>query len=216
MNNEKIDGYLRFFDYFNINEDRFLDFAHENIILIDKDKASSEWENIKKNILNEKKCLLVRSFGRNGQSNYLYEGFYKEFFIADIQIDSSNNSEPTKVLEKLTQLKKNSNLHNYQASHIFGLTKNPYAFCAPWNIAFIPKILDPFTGHESKGELTSKITKLYRDLMWEKYNDLILDYNTLMLGMKERIDVYLQQKQEQKFRKSVLSEFSEIKKDKQC
>ncbi|EPE71842.1 TPA: hypothetical protein QB169_001958, partial [Pasteurella multocida] len=72
-------------------------------------------------------------------------------------------------------------------SHIFGLTKNPYAFCAPWNIVFIPKILDPFTGHESKGEITEKITAMYRRLMWDKYEDLISDYNKIMEKYREVI-----------------------------
>ncbi|HDR1522180.1 TPA: hypothetical protein QB462_000702, partial [Pasteurella multocida] len=106
---------------------------------------------------------------------------------ANIIVDPSNNNYPTKLLEKSVGLVKNKNLYNYQVSHIFGLTKNPYAFCAPWNVVFIPKILDPFTGHESKGEITEKITAMYRRLMWDKYEDLISDYNQIMEKYREVI-----------------------------
>ena len=104
---------------------------------------------------------------------------------------------------------------NYQVSHIFGHTKNPYAFCAPWNIAFVPKILDPFTGHESKGELTKKITTLYKNLMLTNYQELIEEYNAIMDSIKSDIEIFIgQTKMKDKkilsFHQSLKNEFSKI------
>ncbi len=82
----------------------------------------------------------------------------------NIQKDSSNNSEPTKLLREITGFSKSikndtddkEKIINYQVSHIFGRTKNPFLFTAPWNIVWHPRILDPFTGHESKGANADK------------------------------------------------------------
>ncbi len=183
----KKDGYLEFFSYFNISEEKFINFAKESIIFIKQEKAKQEWDILKSKILNEKENVYVRNFGRNGQGGHLYQEVYKQLFLANIIVDPSNNNYPTKLLEKSVGLVKNKNLYNYQVSHIFGLTKNPYAFCAPWNVVFIPKILDPFTGHESQGEITEKITAMYRRLMWDKYEDLISDYNQIMEKYREVI-----------------------------
>lgn len=45
---------------------------------------------------------------------------------------------------------------------MFGRTKNIYAFTAPWNIVYMPKILDPFTGHEAKGEMVDEYRMLFQ------------------------------------------------------
>ena len=39
------------------------------------------------------------------------------------------------------------------------MTKNALTFNAPWNIVYMPKLFDPFTGHESKGDITKKFTE---------------------------------------------------------
>ncbi|EIJ67336.1 hypothetical protein [Pasteurella bettyae] len=211
------DGYLEFFKRFEITDDNLLDFAHSSIILIQKDKADAEWEALKNKIDQKDKSIYVRSYGRNGSGNHLYQEFYKYLFNCNVKVDPTNNNYPTKMLQDLTGLNKKGkspNLRNYQVSHIFGNTKNPYSFCAPWNVVFIPKILDPFTGHESKGELTSKIKKLYQDIIWEKYENLIIDYNNLMLSLEAKIDNFIKehQSQHQRFYNSIRSEFSKIEK----
>lgn len=219
------DGYLEFFQRFNITDDDFLDFANSSILLIPKDKAHVEWQALKNKMSQTDECVYVRSYARNGSGNHLYQEFYTYLFDCNVKVDPTNNSYPTKMLQELTGFKKigkNSNLRNYQVSHIFGNTKNPYSFCAPWNVVFIPKILDPFTGHESKGELTSKIKGLYRDLIWNEYEELIMDYNDLMLDLKERIEDFITRDklkhntEHQGFHNSILSEFAVIKKDKKC
>ena len=32
-------------------------------------------------------------------------------------------------------------------------TKNVYTFTALWNMVYLPKIIDPFIGHEAKSEI---------------------------------------------------------------
>ncbi|HDR1231707.1 TPA: hypothetical protein QB292_002200, partial [Pasteurella multocida] len=63
----KKDGYLEFFSYFNISEEKFINFAKESIIFIKQEKAKQEWDILKSKILNEKENVYVRNFGRNGQ-----------------------------------------------------------------------------------------------------------------------------------------------------
>ena len=219
MNNEYKDGYTEFFKRFNIVPDQLLEFAREHIILIDEKKAYQNWNLLKENINNENQDVYVRSYGRNGKGNHLYMKLYKELFKCNVKIDPSNNTQPTKLLEDLTEYTKKgktANLINYQVSHIFGNTKNPYTFCSPWNIAFIPKILDPFTGHESKGELTNKITTLYKNIIWDKYEDLIDDYNHLMSNLKVKIDKFIEDEHNgnKRFHDSIRNEFSIIKREK--
>ena len=68
-------------------------------------------------------------------------------------------------------------IRNYQVSHIFGRTKNPFLFTAPWNIVWKPKLLDPLTGHESKGDLHEKYKAEFLSKSREKYSDFIFEYN---------------------------------------
>ena len=59
-------------------------------------------------------------------------------------------------MERLTGRKNKKEIINYQVSHIFGKTKNIYAFTAPWNFIYLPKIMDPLTGHEAQGYLKER------------------------------------------------------------
>lgn len=70
---------------------------------------------------------------------------------------------------------------NYQISHIFdNTTKNPLMFESPWNIVYMPKILDPFSGHESKGDLTDLFKKTIKELTVSKFKIFIKDYNEIL------------------------------------
>lgn len=219
LKNEIKDGYLEFFEYFQIDENSFLKFAQDSIILSPKEKAAKEWRDLVQKIKTKGQQAYVRSYARNGSGNALYQNLYQNIFLCDVKVDPSNNHYPTKLLQDLTEYYKNSgkktNLVNYQVSHIFGHTKNPYAFCAPWNIAFVPKILDPFTGHESKGELTKKITTLYKNLMLTNYQELIEEYNAIMDSIKSDIEIFIGQtkvkdKKILSFHQSLKNEFSKI------
>ena len=89
------------------------------------------------------------------------------------------------MLEKLTGYSKknsklNKELRNYQVSHVFGRTKNALAFNAPWNIVYMPKLFDPFTGHESKGDITKKFTSELKKMTFLKFKNLIEEYNDIV------------------------------------
>ena len=75
---------------------------------------------------------------------------------------------------------KKEKITNYQVTHIFGRTKNPFLFTAPWNIVWKPKILDPFTGHESKGENTNQYQKAFVNKFKQLYSEYIHEYNELV------------------------------------
>ncbi|PCJ12262.1 MAG: hypothetical protein COB04_18025 [Gammaproteobacteria bacterium] len=140
--------------------------------------------------------------------------------------DSTNNAEPTKIIRELTGYSKIKNarhepIRNYQISHIFGRTKNVFAFTAPWNIVYMPKILDPFTGHEAQGELIDEYTDLFQRQGYQRFGRLIDDFNQLISSADflDRLKTSLNamasdssftQQDMEKLRKSVSEEFAPI------
>ena len=105
----------------------------------------------------------------------------------NIKKDSTNNAKPTQLLQNITNysktIKEDNGTHrkiiNYQVTHIFGRTKNPFLFTAPWNILWKSKILDPFTGHESKGKNTNDYKNAFLKKSKELYHEYIDEYNIL-------------------------------------
>ena len=57
-------------------------------------------------------------------------------------------------------------------------------FMAPWNIVYIPKLFDPFSGHESKGELTQIFSTKLKEITYEKFKVQINDYNNIVNNSK--------------------------------
>ena len=179
------DSYLNFLKTFKISDDKFVEYGLKDIIFIPKDKASSEWEILKKKVYSNQE-VYIRGMGRDAASTgYMLEIHNSLFGNSNIKKDPSNNTHPTKILENLTgfskRKSKNTNLiSNYQVSHIFGHTKNALMFMAPWNIVYIPKLFDPFSGHESKGELTQIFSTKLKEITYEKFKEDIGDYNSIV------------------------------------
>lgn len=190
------DSYQLFVEYFSKNtfsEDAFINWGLNHIVFADKVTAEKEWENIKNNWHNNTN-LWIRNSGRNGQSSKLYTEFYAQFG-KDISFDKTNNEMPTKTIQQITKKVKYDKsrheksaaqnasleiLRNYQVSHIWGHTKNPLLFVCPWNICFVPKMFDPFTGHEAKGPLVENFQKAFIGKAESIYADLIRDYNDFL------------------------------------
>jgi hypothetical protein len=84
------------------------------------------------------------------------------------------------MLQNLTGHRVNKTIFNYQISHVYGRTKNVYCFTAPRNTIFIPKIIDPFTGHEAKGSFVNEFQLLMRNKIQAKFIESINEYNELM------------------------------------
>lgn len=211
---------------FNISNNGFIKFGISHTLHIEKKIAYEEWDRLKSNIISGNEAVYVRGYGRNASGTDLYMALYHDLFNhINFVKDPTNNAMPTKLLERCTGYNRKETassrfkrIRNYQVAHIFGNTKNPYAFTAPWNVVYVPKIVDPFTGHESKGELTIDFTKQFQRYFYELFEDMILDYNTIMEELQPKIHRYLEEKlgamdsnQIQKFKIQVLEDFRAIK-----
>ncbi len=221
------DSYERFFSKGHITKEQFFEFGLEETIYAPLDKAQAEWSALKNRIANNQK-VSIRKFGKDGNGTSLFQEFYKHVLgNENVEADPTNNAEPTRVIRNLTgyaKIKKSGKfepIQNYQISHIFGRTKNVFAFTASWNIVYIPKIVDPFTGHEAKGEMSDEYEALFQRQSFKHFEPLIEDYNKLMAcqDLRNKIEDYLQKiksqpginnKDVEKLIKSVEFEFSPI------
>jgi hypothetical protein len=167
------------------NKDKFFADSLEAIIYIDTNKITSNWQETLKKLKNNEE-LFIRGFGRDAKGTNAFLTLYRYLFSNNkIRKDPTNNNEPTKIITNLTGLNKKLNsdnetqqrIQNYQVSHLFGKTKNPLLFTAAWNIAYIPKYIDPFTGHETQGSYSSEFKKLFDKKNFDKFHDFINEYN---------------------------------------
>ena len=222
-----LDSYENFLSEFKISIDQFLDFGIKSVIYIPADKAKENWDSLKIKISNEEE-VFVRGFGRDSKKTPLLLDFYKHLLgNSHIKKDPSNNSKPTKMIRELSGYSKTGKnkyklISNYQISHIYGRTKNVYAFTAPWNIAYIPKIYDPFTGHEAKGDMVKEFSSRLKIQTYKKFEPLIEDFNNIVNRsvFKDKLEKSLDilnndnknftQKQLNKLNESIKSEFLPI------
>ena len=104
--------------------------------------------------------------------------------IIDTNAKISSNVEigAYTVIGPNVEIDENTIIHSHV--NIFGHTKNALMFMAPWNIVYIPKLFDPFSGHESKGELTQTFTSKLKEITYEKFKVQIDDYNSIVNNSK--------------------------------
>lgn len=71
-----------------------------------------------------------------------------------------------------------------------------FLFEAPWNICYTPKIMDPFTGHETKGTWPQEYQQLFLSKAADLYRPFIDDYNNLIKGLDvtAKIERYIEEK----------------------
>lgn len=208
-------------------------FTKNNMYMIDDKKKKVEaWESlnfrIDKRLKKSEKYIkdnniskvYVRTFGDKGKENTkaLLISFYEYIFDYSekevISIDRSNNSAPSSTLNRYTEYTKTKNhkskniLFNYQVSHIFGKTLNCYAFTAPWNIVYLPKILAPFTGHESNGKLTEQFTQKLQEFAKLNYKEQIEQFNKRMEELAPKINKFKAKlKSENEFDEQLIKQF---------
>lgn len=203
------DAYEQFFAL--LSKEKFFKFGLDNLITIEPSKARNEWEDLKSRVARKDSGLYVRSSGRHGRGNNIIQNLYQDIYGIDIKFDLTNNQKPTKVIEKLTGYRKNETIMNYQVSHVFGNTKNVLCFTAPWNIVFIPKIIDPLTGHEAKGGYVEEFRSLFKRKIYVKYKELISDYNKAMKTKERKIKAWIEANiKEERIRRSIAKDFKEI------
>lgn len=219
-----MDSYEIFLARFKIEKRDFFNWGISATIFPPINEVKKEWDNLKIRIRNNE-AVFIRGYGRDARGTNLYKDFYKSVFgNHNVEKDSSNNAAPQKLIAKLTGMNKNQDLFNYQVSHIWGHTKNIFMFESPWNICYVPKIMDPFTGHESKGSFPSEYKAIFISKALELYRPFILEYNELLeeLDIDNKIDQYLLDlklrgeipaKILAQFKKDIKAEFSKIEID---
>lgn len=107
--------------------------------------------------------------------------------------------------------RKNKNIFNYQISHVFGRTKNVFCFTAPWNIVFLPKIVDPLTGHEAKGKFVEDFSRKFQSLVYDKFKAEIDEFNKRMRDIRPRITDWVEAAVPERDKEKYLKEFEEIR-----
>jgi len=203
-----IDGYKQFFDI--CPKEKFIDFGINNIISISTEYVDDEWNILKSKIINNSNDLYIRNSGRNGTGNKDLANLYSDIFNVKINYDLTNNNKPTQLLTRLTGHRKNKTIFNYQVSHVFGNTKNVYMFTAPWNIVFIPKIIDPFTGHEAIGDYVTEFKCKFKKIIYEKFKLYIQDYNSIIKSKLPLIHEWIKDNLEDDVGNKYMKEFTII------
>ena len=188
-----MDSYRLFMENFKISKDDLFDWGIENTIFPNVEVVDVFWNKLKDRIVNGEK-VYIRGYGRDAHGTELYKGLYGHIFgNFNVIKDPTNNAIPQKNIQNLTSKKRNVEIYNYQVSHIFGRTKNIFMFEAPWNVCYTPKIMDPFTGHESKGEWPVEYQDRFIKKAVSLYEKYIIDYNLLLkkYEMKDRTNEYI-------------------------
>ena len=189
-----IDAYSTFLDKFKIGKEEFLKFGIEMImeLLPKKELIEKQWEDLKIEIKHDK-IGHRRNYGRDGgkskgQKNEIINNIIKELYgINESKIDVTNNAEPTKVINRYSGHKKNKDIFNYQVSHIWGKTLNPYCFKSLWNMAYIPILYDPFTGHEAKSDMAIAFTKELKSEIFKFNKPQISEFNEIIKSTTPRL-----------------------------
>lgn len=188
-----IDSYQNFLTYFKIDKASFFEWGITATVFPPVDRVASQWEDLKKRIFNND-TVYIRGYGRDSHGTQLYKEFYSRFLSNDhVEKDPTNNSIPRKLIQNLTGLKNNNDIINYQVSHIWGHTKNLFMFEAPWNVCYTPKIMDPFTGHESQGIWPTQYQEIFIAKAKELYKPFVDEYNQILktLEMDKKLQEYI-------------------------
>ena len=187
------DSYQDFIDRFGIDKQSFYQFGLQSIISADVVTAEAQYQQVKEKLLNNAK-LVIRSYGGKGVHSNLYLDLYRYLFgNNNLGIDPTNNSAPRRNISAATGYRINKNLLNYQVSHIWGKTKNPILFESVWNICFVPRLYDPFTGHEASGGWNEEFIPLLNHFVFDKFEALISDYNQFVVenNIQSKINAFV-------------------------
>ncbi|MBQ7345631.1 MAG: hypothetical protein IJW45_06170 [Oscillospiraceae bacterium] len=213
------DSYQEFLSSFEIDKEALYQWGITATIFPPVSAVATAWNDLKSRVFTNQR-VYIRGYGRDAHGTQLYKDLYMALLNnSHIEKDPTNNAIPHRHIQQLTGLRRNADVYNYQVSHIWGHTKNVFMFEAPWNICYTPKLIDPFTGHETKGVWPEEYQQLFIAYASEKYKTFIDEYNQLMQEhcFAEKIDRYLQSIKHTisdrtfvQFEKDVYSELSPI------
>ena len=100
----------KFLEYFQISKEDFFDWGIKATIFPPLERVQKEWGELKFRIFNDKP-VYIRGYGRDAHGTQLYLDLYKYLFNnKSILKDPSNNTAPTRLIEKSTGLKKNKTI----------------------------------------------------------------------------------------------------------
>lgn len=166
------------------------------IIWPQTNKGLKYWDILKrfKDAQNGGTPLYIRGYGRNNSKTYLFIDFFDRYYKLNVQPDPVSNTIPKQVIEACTGFIINKHIQNYQISHIFEeRTHNPLLFTTPWMICYVPKILDPFTGHECMGYdwVRARFVYYVASYWINEINQYNKYHNHLLPNLKKNIKDYV-------------------------
>jgi len=161
-----------------ISKEDFFRYAIEKTIYIPDSEIRLEWDNLRKK-LESNKAVFVRGSKASSENQLIFD-FYKTVFKNDsVKKDPSNTQNPTKLMDTLSGYTK-KDLKNYQLYSPFGKSKNVLCFSSPWNLIYIPKILEPLLNEDSKSELALDFKKFFLKEIYNKFKIYIDEYNKIV------------------------------------
>ncbi len=162
-----------------ISKEDFFKFGLEKTIYIPQDKAEKSWKKLKDN-LNNNKTVYMRGF-KDSSSTRIASTFYSALFNNEYtKKDPSNTQNPAKTIEELSGYKKSKDLKNYQLASVFGRGRNVLAFTAPWNIVYIPSVLDPLLSSDNNSALATEYQELFKSYVYNRFKTQINEYNDIV------------------------------------
>jgi len=177
------------------NNDDWIRKGIDTIIIPDSKNVIDNFRILTDEIENKNK-IYIRAYGRGNTSGKReeYERFLKYVLnnnSATISIDKTNNASPTKRFNEFSGFNRKQ-FKNYRLSHVWdGMSKNPYAFCALWNMSLTPYFIDPLTGHETKHDFTKAFSSALRKHIYKIHKESIKLYNDKMKQLEPRIDEFI-------------------------
>ena len=179
----------------------FIQRGIEHIHFLDSEVVDNDFIRLIQEIDDPNTPVTVRAYGRGAilKKRTEYMNFLKHILRKDsIKEDSTNNAAPNKRFYSNAEFEK-GHFKNYTLSHIWGnMSKNPYAFCALWNMCLTPFYIDPFTGHETNGELPTLFSSELKRNVYLRYEKTIITYNERMNDLHPMINEYVDNKKNMK------------------
>ncbi len=165
-----------------ISQEEFFRFGLEKSIYIPDEKVKKEWDALKQKLASNKP-LFIRGV-KDSLTNQLFYDFYaKVMENQHVKKDPSNTQSPTKIMETLSGYKKSKDLRNYQLASIFSRSRNVLAFNAPWNIVYIPNMIDPLLGPDARGDMALQYKEVFQKHCYEKFKPYIQEFNDMITNV---------------------------------
>lgn len=192
---EMVDAVDLFLNLTNSDQESFIRKGLEHIKIADAEKAFEDFQKLIDDI-EKNNTIFIRAYGRgrDGTRREEYSRFLRYVLKNDkgaITVDVTNNASPSKRFNERSGF--NRKLYkNFRLSHVWdGMTKNPYAFCALWNMALTPYFIDPLTGHETNHALSQAFSREFRNLVFDEHKKSIELYNSKMKILEPRVNEFL-------------------------